>query len=40
MLPFGVYMLDGLDLFSKFNDQYCIVKRDSSIIKQVYDKQS
>eukprot|EP00347_Sterkiella_histriomuscorum_P003774 403362997 len=38
MLPFGVHMIDGLDLFNKFNQQFCIVKRDSQIFKQINDK--
>ena len=39
LLPFGVYALEGLDLFKKFRGQFYIISKDSIITKQLSDKQ-
>ncbi|CDW90518.1 lupus brain antigen [Stylonychia lemnae] len=40
LLPYKVYLLDGLEIFEKLSDQYCIVHSSSSILKQIQDKHS
>ena len=32
-MPFGVYAIEGLELFKNFKDQYAIVHKDTSIFK-------
>lgn len=39
LIPFGVFALDGLELFKQLNDQFYIVHKESVLFKQIFDKQ-